>query len=217
MKEKLMLKLRRNAVVWILALSLGNVVRAQEPQQVVITKSGGGEIQGVVVQQDQEALVVKPAEGAAWRISKRDISRIRQDGQDVTAHYLSKKQMRMLKIRPGLKILAPLVGLSQYIRSSAVIYFPDRRIEQVRVVNHGDAYCPFNCKVRHRHRVHDIRWSCAATSPCEHFTVLHVVYRGEENRLAALEKELGDANLNAETHIMVDATSIRRQTPAARP
>ena len=108
---------------------------------------------------------------------------------------------------------------SNSIRSHAVIYFPDRPIEQVRVVNHGDAFCPFNCRVQHRHRVHDIRWSCAAAAPCEHFTVLHVVYRGEENRLAALEKELGDTDVIADTHIMVGAAavSIRRQPPAARP
>lgn len=99
---------------------------------------------------------------------------------------------------------------SSIMRSYAVIYFPDRHIERVRVVNHGDNFCPLNCKVQHRHRVHDIRWSCAATAPCKHFTVLHVAYRGEENRLAALEKELGDAVLGADTHIMEGSS---RQPP----
>ncbi len=106
---------------------------------------------------------------------------------------------------------------SNIIHSHAVIYFPDRPIEQVRVVNHGDAFCPPNCKVQHRHLVHDIRWSCADAAACEHFTVLHVIYRGEEHRSAALEKALGDADLIAETHIMVGDASIRRQSPAARP
>ncbi|MCH7498242.1 MAG: hypothetical protein IH971_10375 [Candidatus Marinimicrobia bacterium] len=106
---------------------------------------------------------------------------------------------------------------SSIIRSSAVIYFPDRHSEQVRVVNYGDAFCPPTCKVPHRHLVHDIRWSCADAADCEHFTVLHVVYRGEENRLAALEKELGHANLIAETHILVEDASIRPQSPAQRP
>ena len=108
---------------------------------------------------------------------------------------------------------------SSMIRSSAVIYFPDRHIELVRVVNHGDAFCPPNCKVQHRHWVHDIRWTCADAAACEHFTVLHVVYRGEENRLAALEKELGDADLIAETHIKVGAAavSIRHQSSSERP
>ncbi len=106
---------------------------------------------------------------------------------------------------------------SSMIRSSAIITFPNGRIEQVRVVNYGDAFCPPYCKVQHRHLVHDIRWSCADAAACEHFTVLHVVYRGEENRLAALEKELGHANLIAETHIMVGDASIRPQSPAQRP
>ena len=108
---------------------------------------------------------------------------------------------------------------SSMIRSSAIIYFPNGYIKQVRVVNYGDAFCPPTCKVRHRHRVHDIRWSCADAAACEHFTVLHVVYRGEENRLAALENELADADLIAETHIKVGAAavSIRRQSPSARP
>ncbi len=108
---------------------------------------------------------------------------------------------------------------SSVMRSNAVIYFPDGHIEQVYVANHGDAFCPPNCKVQHRHRVHDIRWSCADAATCEHFTVLHVVYRGEENRLAALEKELGDTDLIASSQTMVRtaaATSIR-QSPAARP
>ena len=108
---------------------------------------------------------------------------------------------------------------SSSIRSSAVIYFPDGHIEQVRVVNHGDAFCPPNCKVLHRHWVHDIRWSCADAAACEHFTVLHVVHRGEENRLAALEIELGDADLIAKTHLKVGdaAVSTRRQSLAPRP
>jgi len=103
------------------------------------------------------------------------------------------------------------------IRSSAVIHFPDRHIEHVRVVNQGDAFCPPNCKVQHRHLVHDMRWSCADAAACEHFTVLHVLYRGEENRLAALENQLDDVNLIAETRIMVGDASIRPQSPAARP
>ncbi len=83
------------------------------------------------------------------------------------------------------------------------MHFLDSHIEQVRVINYGDAFCPPNCKVQHRHLVHDIRWSCADAAACEHITVLHVIYHGEANRLAALEKELGDAVLAADTHIMV--------------
>ena len=106
---------------------------------------------------------------------------------------------------------------SSIIRSSAVIHFPDRHIEQVRVVNYGDAFCPPNCEVQHRHLVHDIRWSCADAADCEHFTVLHVIYHGEENRLAALEEELGDADLIATTHIMVGSSRQPPGTPMGQP
>ena len=105
------------------------------------------------------------------------------------------------------------------MRSNAVIYFPDGQIQQVHVANYGDAFCPLNCKVQHRHRVHDIRWSCADAASCEHFTVLHVVYRGEENRLAALEKELRDSDLIADSHVTIRtvAATIISPSPAARP
>ncbi len=105
------------------------------------------------------------------------------------------------------------------IRSNAVIYFSDGHIGQVHVANYGDAFCPLNCKVQHRHRVHDIRWSCADGAACEHFTVLHVVYRGEENRLAALEKELSDTDLMASSHTTIGtaAATIIYHSPAARP
>lgn len=75
-------------------------------------------------------------------------------------------------------------------RLNAVIYFQDGHIELVRVVNQSGHYCPVDCAVHHRHRVHDVRWECAEAEGCEHFTVLHVIYDGEENRQLALEREL---------------------------
>ena len=80
-------------------------------------------------------------------------------------------------------------------RTHAVIYGRNGHMEHVRVVNHGHEFCPCDCRVDHRHRVHDIRWACPDGEACEHFTVLHVIYRGEENRLAALERELREAGL----------------------
>jgi hypothetical protein len=75
-------------------------------------------------------------------------------------------------------------------RFNAVIYFQDGQIELVRVVNQSGHYCPAECAVQHRHRVHDVRWECTDSEDCEHFTVLHVIYDGEENRRVALEREL---------------------------
>ena len=108
---------------------------------------------------------------------------------------------------------------SSIIRSHAVIYFADGHSEQVHVVNHGDAFCPPHCKIQHRHRVHDVRWSCADSAACAHFTVLHAVYRGDENRLAAVEIELGDADLmaNGTTTVRTAAATFNPQSSAARP
>ena len=84
----------------------------------------------------------------------------------------------------------------QETRTHAVIYCHDGHIEQVQVVNHGHHFCPVDCQVNHRHRVHDVRWVCPDGEACTHYTVLHVVYRGEENRLAALERALREAGLD---------------------
>ncbi len=91
-------------------------------------------------------------------------------------------------------------------RSNAVIYYHNGFTAQVKVINYGDSFCPTNCGVRHRHRVHDIRWSCFLADDCDHFIVFHVIYRGDENRIAALEKELRESDLTAGSSITVIAS-----------
>ncbi len=91
-------------------------------------------------------------------------------------------------------------------RSHAVIHYRNGNTAQVRVINFGDSFCPPNCGVRHRHRVHDIRWSCSLAVDCDHFTVFHVIHRGDENRIAALEQELRESDLTAGSSINVIAS-----------
>ena len=78
-------------------------------------------------------------------------------------------------------------------RLNAVIYYPDGRIELVRVVNHTGNYCPVECAVHHRHRVHDVRCECMDGEDCKHFTVLHVICRADEDHHSALEREIRNA------------------------
>ena len=91
-------------------------------------------------------------------------------------------------------------------RSNAVIYYPNGYRALVRVIDHSDIFCPLGCGVRHRHTDHDIRWTCSLAADCDHFTVFHVIYRGDENRLAALEKELRESDLTAGSGINVIAS-----------
>ena len=79
-------------------------------------------------------------------------------------------------------------------RSKAVIYYENGYTARVTIINYGDSFCPSNCGVWHRHRVHDIRWSCSPAVDCGHFTVFHVIYRGADNRIAALEQELRESD-----------------------
>lgn len=90
-------------------------------------------------------------------------------------------------------------------RSNAVIYYRNGHTASVKVINYGDSFCPSSCEVWHRHRVHDIRWSCFMAVDCDHFTVFHVVYRGEGNGIAALEKELRELDLTADGSINIIA------------
>ena len=82
-------------------------------------------------------------------------------------------------------------------RSKAVIYYENGYTARVKIINYGDSFCPSNCRVWHRHRVHDIRWPCFLGEDCDHFTVSHIVYRGDENRNGALEKTLRASDFTA--------------------
>lgn len=109
----------------------------------------------------------------------------------------------------ALIVVALLGGLAHQHsaeRSNAVIYYRNGYTAQVRVLNYGDSFCPPNCGVWHRHRVHDIRWSCYLADDCDHFTVFHVIYRGAENRIAALEKELWESGLTAGSSVNIIAS-----------
>ncbi len=109
----------------------------------------------------------------------------------------------------ALIIVALMGGLAHQHsveRSNAIIYYPHGYTAQVKVIKYGDSFCPAKCGVWHRHRVHDIRWSCYLADDCDHFTVLHVVYRGAENRIAALEKELRESDLTAGNGINIIAS-----------
>ncbi len=109
----------------------------------------------------------------------------------------------------ALLIVALLGGLARQQsveRSNAVIYYQNGYTAQVKVINFGASFCPFNCGVRHRHEAHDIRWSCSMGEDCDHFIVFHVIYRGDENRIAALEKELRESDLTAGSSITVIAS-----------
>jgi len=84
-------------------------------------------------------------------------------------------------------------GVSYQIRiatCNAVVYYQDGHTAQVRVINSGDFFCPRNCKAAHRHRVHDVLWTCPQGASCSHFTVFHVRQHHNETRLAALKREL---------------------------
>ena len=92
----------------------------------------------------------------------------------------------MTYLLAGLILSAALVAggrarQQQDAISRAVIYYGDGTIQQVAVRNTGDRFCPPECKVRHRHRVHDIRWTCAEGNVCGHFIVLQV-FIDQDNR-----------------------------------
>ncbi len=91
-------------------------------------------------------------------------------------------------------------------RSNAVIYYQNGDMAQVKVIKYGDSFCPSNCGVGHRHRVHDIRWSCYLGDDCDHFIVFQVVNRGDQNRIAALEKELRESDLTAGSSVHIIAS-----------
>ena len=61
--------------------------------------------------------------------------------------------------------------------SEASIYLSNGQEIAVRVHNGGAHFCPQTCQVIHRHRVHDIRWVCAAGEQCQHFRVYHLIQR----------------------------------------
>ncbi|UCH10676.1 MAG: hypothetical protein JSU61_01935 [Fidelibacterota bacterium] len=101
----------------------------------------------------------------------------------------------MLNLVTSLALFVALTvgGISYQVRialSHAVIYYQDGHTEQVRVVNYGDFFCPAHCRVQHRHRVHDIRWTCPDADSCSHFTVLHVLVQPGQDRESALAAEL---------------------------
>ena len=64
--------------------------------------------------------------------------------------------------------------------SQAVIFQSDGLRTEVQVSNFGTYFCPSYCHVNHRHRVHDIRWSCGGGKGCGHYTVFHrILGRGQ--------------------------------------
>ena len=83
-----MRKLRRTSVVWILALALGNLVLAQEPQPVVITKTNGMTVRGIIVEHDSNAVRIQTSPRKSEIIQMVRIKTILQDGQDVTAQIV---------------------------------------------------------------------------------------------------------------------------------
>ncbi|MEE9162301.1 MAG: hypothetical protein V3U35_04950 [Candidatus Neomarinimicrobiota bacterium] len=83
-----MRKLRRTSVVWILAFALGNIVLAQEPQQVVITMSNGMTVQGIIVMHDSNAVQLQTSFGEYKIVPTVRIKTIMQAGQDVTAQFV---------------------------------------------------------------------------------------------------------------------------------
>ena len=97
-KEEPITKFSRYSVVWLLALALGSVALAQEPQQVVITMSNGVTVQGIIVQHTSDAVRLRISFGEYEIIPTVRIRRIMLDGQDVTAQYLPD----VIQSQPGL-------------------------------------------------------------------------------------------------------------------
>jgi UDP-2,3-diacylglucosamine pyrophosphatase LpxH len=79
-------------------------------------------------------------------------------------------------------------------RSEAVITYSNGCTAEVLVVNHGDNFCPVDCRARHKHRVHDVRWTCTHGEGCRHYAVLHVSVRRSESEADALQRELAKSN-----------------------
>ena len=102
----------------------------------------------------------------------------------------------MTYLLAGLILSAALVAggrarQQQDALSRAVIYYRDGTIEQVAVKNTGGRFCPPECEVAHRHRVHDIRWTCAEGNTCGHFTVLQVFIDQDNRPLTATARPTG--------------------------
>ena len=76
----------------------------------------------------------------------------------------------------------------QALRSQALITYRDGRTEQVSVRNSGEYFCPVNCQVHHRHRVHDLRWTCRDQDGCDHFTVFHVIMYGNNSSVSGSQR-----------------------------
>lgn len=90
-----------------------------------------------------------------------------------------------------------LSGVTYQIRqanSEAVITYSSGRTAEVLVVNHGDNYCPADCRAHHKHRVHDVRWTCPHGEECCHYTVFHVKVRRGESEEEALAREMAKAD-----------------------
>ena len=71
--------------------------------------------------------------------------------------------------------LGSAISQNRTAATYAEIFYTSGRIDQVQVRNSRDSYCPYTCRVNHRHQVHEIRWTCQDGDSCDHFRVNLVI------------------------------------------
>ena len=69
-------------------------------------------------------------------------------------------------------------------RAEEIFRFASGRIEQVTVANGKNYYCPYSCRVNHRHIVHEVEWHCDDSDNCVHFVITYGL-PGKDNNIAA--------------------------------
>ena len=82
----------------------------------------------------------------------------------------------------GLLTAGSLLLRHDLSRADEFVRFASGRIEKVTVLNGKSYYCPYGCRVNHRHLVHEVELPCDDFYSCTHYVVTYG-NRGEEQKM----------------------------------
>ena len=83
----------------------------------------------------------------------------------------------------GLLTAGTLSMRSHVFQVKEVVRFASGRTEKVSVLNGGSYYCPYHCRVNHRHLVHDAEWICDESQSCGHFLIDYGTKPGNQRNM----------------------------------
>ena len=66
-------------------------------------------------------------------------------------------------------------------RVDEFVRFTSGRIEKVTVINGKSYYCPYTCRINHRHIIHEVEWQCDDNGSCVHYVMTYGIPGKDSN------------------------------------